>query len=325
MARVLSGIQPSGKLHIGNYLGALKQWVELQDRHEALFCIVDLHAITVPYEPKELERHTIDTALDLLAIGLDPKKVTLFIQSQVHEHAELAWLLTTLTPLGELERMTQFKEKSGKGARANVRVGLLSYPVLMAADILLYKATVVPVGEDQIQHLELARKLARKFNHRFGEVFPEPNPYLKKPIRVMSLTDPSRKMSKSDGEKSYIALADAPDVIMKKVKAMPTATSGGGTMSPGVENLFSLMAEFTNPRVVKGFMEQENAGTIKYAEAKETLGKAIAEELAPFRERREESAKKKGLLADVLGEGARKAQKIASETLEEVKDAMGLL
>lgn len=324
MAKVFSGVQPSGKLHIGNYLGALKQWTYLQDEHDALFCIVDLHAVTVPYDPKELPRRVMDTAVDLLAVGLDPKKVTLFVQSQVHEHTELAWLLGTVTPLGELERMTQFKDKA-RGKSASVLTGLLMYPVLMAADILLYKAEVVPVGEDQMQHLEFARKIARKFNRRYGMLFPEPNSYRKTPIRVMSLTDPERKMSKSDGEKSYIALSDEPKVIERKIRAMPTATGGGKTMPPGVQNLFTLLEEFADAATVKHFVQQEEQGKIQYAEAKHALAEAISKELAPFREKREELLSRKGLLADILGQGARKAKRQAEETLREVKEAMGIL
>lgn len=326
MAKVLSGVQPSGKLHLGNYLGAFKQWIELQDRHDCLFCIVDLHAITVPYDPKELPERVFETAVDLLAIGLDPKKITLFVQSQVTQHTDLSWIFSTITPLGELERMTQFKEKSEGKIRESALVGLLTYPVLMAADILLYKAEVVPVGEDQIQHLELARKIARKFNNRFGMIFPEPRPYLTKPVRVMSLANPEKKMSKSEGERGYIALSDEPTVIERKIKSMPTATSGGGhVMTPGVENLFMLMSEFLPPARVAEFMDAERKGTIKYAEAKRALAEAISEHLAPFREKRAKLVKKKGDVADILGDGAKKARKQAEETMEEVRTAMGLV
>lgn len=326
MAKVFSGVQPSGKLHLGNYLGAFRQWLALQEQHEALFCIVDLHAITVPYDPKELARRTFETAVDLLAIGLNPKKVTLFVQSQVHEHAELAWLFNTITPLGELERMTQFKDKSAGKAKGTALTGLLTYPVLMAADILLYKAEVVPVGEDQMQHIELARKIARRFNNLFGPTFPEPRPHLVKPVRIMSLQNPEKKMSKSEGEKGYIALSDEPTIIEKKIKAMPTATAGGGhVMTPGVENLFSLMREFVDPATVAHFIEQEKKGSIQYGEAKRALAEGISGSFAEFREKRAKLMKKKGDVAGILGEGAKKARKQAEETLAEVKEKMGLV
>lgn len=326
MAKVLSGVQPSGKLHLGNYLGAFKQWVELQDRHDSMFCIVDLHAITVPYDQKELPKRVFETAVDLLAIGLDPKKITLFVQSQVTQHTDLAWILSTITPLGELERMTQFKEKSQGKVRESTLVGLLTYPVLMAADILLYKADVVPVGEDQLQHIELTRKIARKFNNRFGMIFPEPQPYLTKPVRIMSLANPEKKMSKSEGERGYIALSDEPALIERKIKAMPTATVGGGNvMSPGVENMFTLMNEFVEPGRVAEFMEAERKGTIKYADAKRVLAEGVVEYLTPFREKRAKLMKKKGDIADILGDGAKKARKQAEETMEEVRTAMGLV
>ncbi|MFA6511687.1 MAG: tryptophan--tRNA ligase [Patescibacteria group bacterium] len=326
MAKVFSGVQPSGKLHLGNYLGAFRQWIDLQSTHEAMYCIVDLHAVTVPYDPKTLPQRTFETAVDLLSIGLDPKKITLFVQSQVHEHAELAWLLGTITPLGELERMTQFKDKSHGKAKGTALTGLLTYPVLMAADILLYKADVVPVGEDQLQHIELARKIARKFNNQFGMTFPEPRPHLMKPLRIMSLEDPEKKMSKSDSEKGYIALSDEPSMIEKKIKAMPSATAGGGSvMTPGVENIFALMREFIDVATVEQYIEQERKGTIQYGEVKRVLAEAIADSLAPFREKRAKLLKRKGTVADILGDGAKKARKQAEETLAEVKEKMGIV
>ena len=220
--RIFSGIRPTGNIHLGNYLGAVKQWIELQETDECVFCIVDLHAIVTPYDPKELQQHIIDAASIYLAAGINPDKSIIFVQSAVKEHAELAWLLETITPMGELNRMTQYKEKS-KQHKDYVNAGLLKYPVLMAADILLYKSAGVPVGKDQEQHVELARTIARKFNQKFGQVFPEPETILPKAgAKIMSLTDPKKKMSKSDEPKSYISLFDSPETITKKIMSAST-------------------------------------------------------------------------------------------------------
>src|SRR3989344_6745673 len=218
---LLGGVQPSGTLHIGNYLGAIKQWVELQKSHKEFLMIVDLHAITVPQEPRELNKKTLELAALLIACGIDPKKTTLFIQSHVPAHVELGWILNTLTPIGELERMTQFKEKQEK---SGLLAGLLNYPVLQAADILLYQTDVVPVGEDQLQHLELTRTLVRKFNNKFGEVFKIPKSVLQKDAgRIMGLDNPKKKMSKSaTSANNYIALLDAPEEIRRKIKIAVT-------------------------------------------------------------------------------------------------------
>jgi len=217
MARIFSGIRPTGNIHLGNYLGALRQWIELQEKNECIFCIVDLHAITTPYEPSEMKKNILEAASIYLAAGVNPDKSIIFIQSQVKEHAELAWLLGSITPMGELNRMTQFKEKS-KQHKDYINAGLFNYPVLMASDILLYKAQGVPVGEDQTQHVELARTVARKFNQKFGELFPEPKTILPESgARIMSLTNPKKKMSKSDDQKSYISLFDEPEAIQKKI------------------------------------------------------------------------------------------------------------
>ena len=218
--KIFSGIQPTGNLHIGNYLGAIKQWVALQNENDAIYCVVDEHAITVPQEPDDLRRRTLEATMTLLAAGIDPEKVILFVQSHIPAHTELGWILNTITPLGELERMTQYKDKKSKSAYA----GLFNYPVLMAADILLYQTDAVPVGEDQVQHIELARSLAERFNNRFGETFTVPKPQLKKETaRIMSLAEPDKKMSKSDeSDKSRINLNDSPDVIRQKIKSAVT-------------------------------------------------------------------------------------------------------
>ena len=215
--RIFSAIQPSGELHIGNYLGALRNFVELQDNYECFFFIADYHSISGKYNPEEKKKQIMDLALDFLAIGLDPKKCTIAVQSQVPEHTELAWIFNTVTPLAELQRMTQFKDKSQQQDK-NINMGLLDYPVLQAADILMYKSSAVPVGQDQIQHIELTRKIARFFNNKFGKTFPEPKDLITETPKIMSLTDPTKKMSKSSGEKSYIGINDEPEVIMEKMK-----------------------------------------------------------------------------------------------------------
>ncbi|MDO8633200.1 MAG: tryptophan--tRNA ligase, partial [Candidatus Wildermuthbacteria bacterium] len=239
--RILSGIQPTGQMHIGNYLGAGLQYLEYQDKGDFFLMVADLHALTVPQNPKTFGQDTLNKALELLAIGIDPAKCTLFVQSHVKEHAELAWILNTITPLGELERMTQYKDKSKKH-KDNINAGLLDYPVLMAADILLYKTDVVPVGQDQTQHLELTRTLAKKFNSLYGETFPEPKTMLvKEGAKIMSLLDPKKKMSKSDNPDSFIAITDDPETIKRKVAKAVTDTGKDVRFDlakkPGISNL----------------------------------------------------------------------------------------
>ncbi|OGY89691.1 MAG: tryptophan--tRNA ligase, partial [Candidatus Komeilibacteria bacterium RIFCSPLOWO2_01_FULL_45_10] len=238
---LFSGIQPTGEIHIGNYLGALKNWVELQDKYRCLYSIVDLHAITIDYHPATYQETILNTAIDLLAIGLDPKKSTIFVQSQVPQHAELCWLFNTLVPIAELERMTQFKDKAAEH-KENINAGLFDYPVLQAADILLYKSEMVPVGQDQLQHLELTNTIVRKFNNKFGKYFEEIKPVINEGARVMSLTNPEKKMSKSLGPNNYIALSDAPEIIRKKIMSAVTDTGPtASAMSAGVKNLFDLL------------------------------------------------------------------------------------
>ncbi|USN53519.1 MAG: tryptophan--tRNA ligase [Candidatus Nomurabacteria bacterium] len=322
--RVFSGIQPSGTLHLGNYLGALKQWVPLQETHDCIFSIVDLHAITVPYEPKDLQQRILDVALDYLAAGLDPKKATLFVQSHVPEHAELAWSLNTITPLGELERMTQYKEKSYQ--HASTSAGILTYPVLMAADILLYGTQIVPVGEDQQQHVELTRIIARKFNSRFGQTFIEAKTQLTEAKRVMSLADPLKKMSKSLGPKHYIALTDDEKTIREKVAKAVTASGGQttGEMDPGVKNLLVLLKEFGTSAQVKKYEAAYADGSIRYSDLKHDLADALVKGLAPFQERRAKLAKDPKKVWKILHDGAKKARPIAQQTMQDVKQVMGL-
>src|SRR3989338_6855839 len=261
--RIFSGIRPSGQIHLGNYLGAIKQWIELQEENECVFCIVDLHAITTPYNTKELQRDISSTLIAYLAAGINPNKSIIFTQSNVKDHVELAWLLGTITPVGELNRMTQFKEKSKKN-KDYINSGLFTYPILMAADILLYKSEGVPVGKDQEQHVELTRSIAKKFNQKFGQMFKEPESLiLKEGAKIMSLTDPKKKMSKSDDKKSYISLFDSPEEIIKKV--MSATTDSGKevmynvTKKPGISNLltiFGLLTGKTTQNIEKQFVKK---------------------------------------------------------------------
>lgn len=323
MSIVFSGIQPSGTIHIGNYLGTLKNWVELQHEHDCIFCIADLHAITVDYEPDYLSARSLDVAAILIAIGIDPKKCLLFLQSRVPEHAYLAWIFNTLTPLGELERMTQFKEKSGQ-YRHNINAGLLTYPILQAADILLYKTTEVPIGEDQRQHLELTRVIARKFNQRFGQTFPEPQERLGKGARVMSLQDPLKKMSKSAGALHYIALADDPETIRKKIQKAVTDSGDeikSGPDKPAMTNLLTIHSLFSGKDANE--IEKEFSGR-GYGEYKKALAEDVIAALAQIREKRNELLENKNGLTSILVEGGEKARQIAQKTIEEVRQKTGL-
>lgn len=324
--RALSGIQPSGKLHIGNYLGAIKQFVALQDTYEAYYCVVDEHAITVPQKPKELRQNTLAIAMAYMAAGIDPKKSVIFVQSHVPAHAELGWILNTMTPLGELERMTQFKEKIVKNKEINA--GLLNYPTLMAADILLYQASVVPVGEDQVQHIELTRSLAKRFNNRFGDTFTIPKPLLQKTSsRIMALNDPTKKMSKSaTSETSYIALSDTPDQIRKKIK---TATTDSEKeihydikTKLGISNLLSIAAEFSNKTIKQ--LEKEFSGA-SYAAFKEAVAEYIIADIQPFHQRYKELDKNKDEVIKILRDGKEKAEVAANSTLQNAKEKMGFL
>jgi tryptophanyl-tRNA synthetase len=319
---IVSGVRASGKLHIGNYLGALQQWVELQNQgHNCYFFIADLHGITTPFKPEELSQNTLDVAATYLAAGIDPEKSVFFLQNHILEHATLAWIFNCILPLGELERMTQFKDKS-KSHKENINAGLLTYPALMAADILMYKPSDVPVGEDQTQHVELSRVVARKFNNRFGKIFPEPHTFLRKPLRIMSLSDPTKKMSKTGDE--AILMDDSPAEISRKLKKAVTA-SEAGHKSPGVENLFSLLEHFGNKEEVVFFQDQQKQGNLKFSELKETLAKDIAVYFESFREKKQELLAKPDYLAKILGQGADRARAVASATLIEVKQKIGLL
>lgn len=329
--RILSGIQPTGALHIGNYLGAIKQWVELQKAKNldketgCIFMVVDLHSLTVDYDVKQMQKMILDVATDYLAAGIDPKKNIIFVQSHIKEHSELAWLLQTITPIGELERMTQYKEKS-KQNKENINAGLFAYPVLMAADILLYKTTIVPVGDDQAQHVELTREIARKFNNKFGQTFLEPKTQLQKTgARIMSLTDPLQKMSKS-APQGCIFLTDTEEQIREKIK---TAVTDSGkeikfdeTNKPAISNLLTIYHLFSEKSISEIEEEYADKG---YGDFKAGLADVVVNGLKEFQERRKEFEKNPELVKKILAQGAKKAQKIATETMDEVKMKMGLL
>ena len=335
--RVLSGVQPTGSLHLGNWLGAIRNWVGLQDSHDTFFCVVDLHAITVPHEPGRLAEDTLTTAALYLACGIDPSRSTVFVQSQVSAHSELCWLLNCVTPLNWLERMIQFKEKAIKQGD-QVSVGLLDYPVLMAADILLYDADLVPVGEDQKQHLELARDIAQqRINARFAprDAEGEPIPVLKVPeplilkegARVMSLTDGSSKMSKSDpNEGSRINLLDPPELITKKIKRAKTdPTMGlefGNPERPEADNLLGLYAILSGKGRKTAAQECAAMG---WGTFKPLLAEAAVEALRPVQERYAELRADRGALEAVLKQGRERADAVASDSLQRVRDALGFL
>jgi tryptophanyl-tRNA synthetase len=276
--RIFSGVQPTGNIHLGNYLGAFRNWVSLQDTHDAIYCIVDLHAMTVDYDPAELEAARVETAKVLLALGVDPDRSLLYAQSQVMEHSELAWILGAMTPMGVLNRMTQFKEKVASGAAANL--GLYSYPVLMAADILLYRANLVPIGDDQRQHMEMTRDLAERFNNRFGELFPVPEAYIPETsARVMSLTDPTSKMSKSDPQaKSRVGVLDHPDVIRKRIRSAVTDSDPevryDTEAKPGISNLLEIMSAASGRSIddIVADYGQSGYGVFKDAVADAVIG-----------------------------------------------------
>lgn len=318
--RILSGIRPSGELHLGNYLGTIRQWIELQKTHQTFFMVADLHALTTDAEPGDLRARVRTAAAEYLAAGLNPQQATVFIQSQVPAHTELMWVLSTLTTIGELQRMTQFKEKA-RTAKGGASAGLFNYPVLMAADILLYRAERVPVGEDQVQHVELARTIAQKLNRRYRTELPEPQPLLSDGKRIMSLTDPTKKMSKTGDE--GIALADEPAVIRRKLAKAVTATAGGG-QNPGVANLFRLLEAFSSPAVFQRFAREERQGTIHYAELKAELAENIGRSLAGFRTRRQALLADQPRLDTILAEGSGRAAQVAEETLDLVFRKTGL-
>ncbi len=322
--RIFSGIQPSGELHIGNYFGAIQNWVNLQNQKEndCFYCIVDYHALSGETFGDELRANTLKMATLLLACGVDPEQVTFFVQSDVPEHTELAWILNTITPIAELERMTQFKDKSQDQAN-NVNAGLFDYPVLQAADILLYHTQAVPVGEDQLQHIEMSRLLARKFNHKFGELFAEPKPLLTHTARLMSLTDPSKKMSKSHGAKSYISILDEPEVIKQKISKAVTDTGADGKIGPGTENLLAIFSAI-DAKKGADYLKRAQAGDLPYSELKTALAEALGEFLAPIQEKYAQLTADPARVREVLAAGGKKARLIAQKNLAEVRQMVGL-
>lgn len=325
MARVLSGIQPSGSLTLGNYIGALQNFVKLQHEHECYFMVVDLHAITVPQEPEQLLEQTKSVAALFVAAGIDPEKSAVYLQSHVPAHPELGWLLTTLTYMGELERMTQFKEKSA--GKESIGSGLFVYPSLMAADILIYDAGLVPVGEDQKQHLELTRDLAQRFNSRYGETFVIPEPYTPKVgARIMSLDDASKKMSKSNPNPgSYIAMLDEPDVIRKKI-SRATTDSGREVRfdpvnKPEISNLLGIYTHCSGMPIAEIEALYEGRG---YGDFKKDLAEHVVNTLEPIQQRYHE-IRNSGELEKILRSGAERASEVADQKLREVKEKMGFV
>ncbi len=326
MPRIFSGIQPSGDLHIGNWLGAVQNWVALQERHECFFAIVDLHAITGQHDAATLERRTLDMAIGLLASGIDPARCTFFVQSHVPEHAELMWLLTSVTPLGELERMTQFKDKSQR--TESIPAGLLAYPILMAADILLYRADQVPVGDDQLQHLELARVIARRWNAEFGggvDFFPEPQSLLTAARRIVGL-DGQAKMSKSLG--NTVGILESPEEIWQKIRPAVTDPARVTKKDPGtpeVCNVYALHRHFSPPDTVSDVARKCRAAEWGCIDCKRVLAENMAAVLAPIRERAEALRADEGGVRAILADGANRARVEARRTLAEVKARMGFL
>jgi tryptophanyl-tRNA synthetase len=329
MLRVLSGIQPTAdSFHLGNYLGALRQWVALQDSYDAFYCVVDLHAITVPQDPVLLPRRTRVAAAQLLGAGLDPERCTLFVQSHVPQHAELAWILSCMTGFGEASRMIQFKDKSSKEGQDQASVGLFTYPILQAADILLYQADQVPVGEDQRQHLELSRTLAQRFNHRYGQTFVPPQPYILADVaKIYDLQDPTAKMSKSSSTpQGIIDVLDDPAVIRKKIAR--AVTDAGSEVradpagKPGVTNLLRIYSALSGEPVAT--LEAKYAGA-GYGAFKKDLAELVVATFAPIRERTERILADEAGLDRLLAYGAARARQVAGPTMAAVRDHIGLL
>lgn len=327
--RVLSGIQPtSGSFHLGNYLGAVRQWVALQESHDAFYMVVDLHAITVPQDPAELRANTRLAVAQLLASGVDPERCTLFVQSHVPEHAQLAWIMNCIAGFGEASRMTQFKDKSARQGADRATVGLFTYPILQVADILLYQANQVPVGEDQRQHVELTRDLAERFNSRFGGTFTIPEPYiLKETAKIYDLQDPTAKMSKSAASpKGLISLLDDPKVSAKKVRSAITDTDTvirfDRAAKPGVSNLLTIHSTLTGTDIAE--LERQYEGKL-YGALKGDLAEIVADFVVPFRTRTQEYLDDPETLDSILAKGAEKARIVAAETLAQAYDRVGFL
>ena len=322
MKRLVSGIKPSGTLHIGNYLGAIKQWVDLQNDYDCFFFIADEHVIDTKPKPEELHHQTSETVAMLVALGVDPKNCVLFVQSQIPEHAELAWLLLSFATVGQLTRMTQYKEKSDRHGQ---NAGLLGYPVLMAADVLVFDAEVVPVGDDQVQHLELAREIVRSFNAHAGKTFTEPKPLLTKAARIMALNDPKHKMSKSIPGSAIGLLDDEATVTATIRKAVTDSDPNSTKMSPGVENLFTILEGFSDRETVEEFQGKYKDGRLKYSELKEQLIEDVMNFLGPVQRTYRSLLKDPHQLERIIKEGTAKARPIAEAKLLTVKKHLGLI
>ncbi|MGW3343011.1 tryptophan--tRNA ligase [Nonomuraea rubra] len=327
--RVLSGIQPTAdSFHLGNYLGAVRQWVTMQETHDAFYCVVDLHAITVPTEPDALRRRSRVAAAQLFAAGLDPERSTVFVQSHVREHTELAWVLICLTGMGEAGRMTQFKDKSAKFGESAASVGLFTYPILQAADILLYQANLVPVGADQKQHLELTRDLGQRFNHRFGDTFTLPDPYILKEVeKITDLQDPTAKMSKSSSSPAGILdVLEQPGPLRKKVMRAVTDTGSevlfDEANKPGISNLLRIQSALTGTPIPELVARYEGQG---YGTFKKDVAEAVEQTFAPIRERTEKLLADEKELDRMLAIGAERASVVAKETMAQVRDRVGFL
>ncbi len=321
---IVSGIQPTGSLHVGNYLGAVKNWVELQNsgKYGMYIFIADFHSLTGDIKADDRRHQIMRTAAELLAAGIDPKKTVFFIQSDITEHTDLAWIFNCVTPISELERMTQFKDKAAH-QRKNINAGLFTYPILQAADILLYHGNAVPVGQDQVQHVEFTRNVARWFNNKYSKYFSEPEALLTNIPKVMSLLEPEKKMSKSYGENHVIELADEPEIIEKKLKRAVTATTGGGK-APGVENLLMLLSQFSDKKIYSEFAKAEKNGTIRYGDLKSELAKAISKYFADFRKKRRELLSDFDKLAEIMLAGKEKAKPVAEKTMSDIRKLVGI-
>jgi tryptophanyl-tRNA synthetase len=324
--RIVTGIRPTGKFHIGNYLNTVKQYNQLQEKNECVFFIADLHGLTTSYDPNDYNEAVKEKAIDIIAAGLDPEKCIIYIQSKIKEISELVWLLSTVTPVGDLKRMTQFKDKSKRQPK-DINAGLLNYPILMAADILIQQADKVPVGEDQRQHLELTRTIARKFNNKFGETFKEPEAIIiESSAKIMSLQEPNKKMSKSDPDQTRIGIFDSPENLRKKIMSAVTDTEKkikyDLKKKPGISNLltiYSIVKEKPIKEIEKEFKGKD------YKELKESLSNLLIKEFEPFSRRKKEIASREFYINEILEKGEKRARIIAQSALEKTKNRMGLI
>ena len=318
---IVSGIQPTGRLHLGNYLGALKNFIKLQNDYQCYFFIADYHSITENYNPKDKPQQILNLAADMLAAGLNPKKCALFVQSDIPAHTELAWIFNCLTPISYLERMTQYKDKAAR-QKENINVGLFDYPVLQAADILIYHATAVPVGQDQDQHVELTRQVARFFNNRFGQTFTEPKSLHTETPKIMSLADPDKKMSKSLGDNHCLYIDDEPKIIAAKLSKAPT--DAGDAKSAGAKNLLTLSKIFSSEKLYNQYLAAAKSGGLRYGDLKKNLAADIAAHFTDYRQAKQTLLKNPDQIRKVLAAGARVASAVAKKTMAEVREKIGI-